>query len=520
MKKNKLFFLVLVILLALPILFGLFNGGLFVSDDGNWMVIRFSSFYEEFRNGQIPIRFLSRLNNGYGYPVANFLYPLFMYMGVPIHILGFSFVATIKIILGLSMIGSAVFAYLWLSKFFDRFSSVVGSLFYVYAPYHLYDLYKRGSVGEILAFTIAPFILWQIERKSLFWSSLGIAALILSHNSLAILFIGLIIFYMLLDIFVSLNRTKIFSRYACVLVLGLGGSSFFWIPAIYDLRYTVFSSTQVADWSSYFASINLIGLSTIFIILLTLFFIFNKKINIKKHKLTIMLFCVGIFSIFLSSSLSVFLWNLIPASFIQFPFRFLSITILCVSFLAACSVSVLSKRKVIIGIIIIVLTLFSSWEFIFPKEFQNHPDSYYSTNQDSTTVRNEYMPKWVEDPPNEIPKGKAEVLSGDAIVNKINVKGSNINIDISATKKSVIKINVIYFPGWEVNIGGKDVEISYANDHGLIYLEIPEGQHKVQLNFKETGVRLASDLISAATVLGIALWWLLNKKIIINKSAK
>src|SRR2546421_9202065 len=37
------------------------------------------------RHGQFPVRFLPRLNHGYGYPVADFLYPLFMYIGVPLY---------------------------------------------------------------------------------------------------------------------------------------------------------------------------------------------------------------------------------------------------------------------------------------------------------------------------------------------------------------------------------------------------------------------------------------------------
>lgn len=519
MKKNNLFFLILTILLVLPILLGLFNSGLFVSDDGNWMVIRFSSFYEEFRNGQIPVRFLSRLNNGYGYPVANFLYPLFMYVGVPIHVLGFSFVTTIKIILGLSMMGSVAFVYLWLSKFFDRFSSMVGSIFYAYAPYHLYDLYKRGSIGEILALMIAPFILWQIERRSFYWSSLGIAALILSHNTLAILFFGLIMFYMLLDVFASSNRKEIAIHYAGVLALGLGISSFFWIPAIYDLKYTIFSNIQIANWSSYFADINLIGFSVLFVIFLTLIFIFNKKINIKKHKLAIMLLAVGAFTTFLSSSLSVYVWSLLPVSLIQFPFRFLSVAILCVSFLAACSISVLSeKKKIAIGIVIVFLGLFSSWQFVFPKEFQDYPDSFYSTNQDSTTVKNEYMPIWVKNFPSERPKEKVEVLFGDAIIKSVNVKGSNINFVISGIKNSMIKVNAVYFPGWVANVDEVDTEIFFNNDQGLIHLRIPGGQHEVQLSFKETHVRLVGDLISIVTILGMVLWWLFNKKIIINKN--
>src|SRR3990167_4271825 len=135
MKKNsKLIFLILLIF-SIPSVIGLLHSGFPLTDDGNWMVIRLSSFYENLRDGQFPVRFLSRLNHGYGYPVADFLYPGFMYIGSLIHILGFSFANSIKIILGVSLISSALFSFLWLRKIFDDFSAFVGALVYLYFHY-------------------------------------------------------------------------------------------------------------------------------------------------------------------------------------------------------------------------------------------------------------------------------------------------------------------------------------------------------------------------------------------------
>ena len=102
--KTKLFTFLLIIVFALPSVSSLLQPGFFQSDDGEWMIIRFSSFYQSFVDGQFPVRFLTRLNFEYGYPVANFLYPGFMYLGVPIHILGIGFVDTIKIIFCVSII--------------------------------------------------------------------------------------------------------------------------------------------------------------------------------------------------------------------------------------------------------------------------------------------------------------------------------------------------------------------------------------------------------------------------------
>ena len=73
-KSSYLLWLFLVGLLAIPALLPLFSQGMFVSDDGGWMIVRSSAFHEAFRDGQVPTRFLGRLNQEYGYPVAHFLY--------------------------------------------------------------------------------------------------------------------------------------------------------------------------------------------------------------------------------------------------------------------------------------------------------------------------------------------------------------------------------------------------------------------------------------------------------------
>lgn len=497
MKRTILLIFILTIF-SLPSILPLFNKGFFQSDDGEWMVIRFSAFHQAFRDGQFPVRFLERLNHGYGYPVANFLYPGFMYLGELFKLLGFGFVETIKIILGLSMIGSAVFCYLWLSKLFDKLSSFVGSLLYLYAPYHLFDLYKRGSIGEVLAFAVIPFILWQIERRSFFWTSLGIACLILSHNTLALLFLPVIIIYLI-------SRGLPFAIYFLPsLVLGLGISSFFWIPAIFDLQYTVFSKIQVSDWQRYFASLSLVGFVSFLIFAWALI-----KLNLRSRTYSLMI-CLGIISLFFSLSISSMASEWLPVSVVQFPFRFLSITILAVSFLAAFLLNqVKGKRSIVFGIIILLIGFLSCFSYLTPSVFFDKGDSYYATNEDTTTVKNEYLPVWVKNNPTEHYKNKVEIVNGE--ISDLKVRPNNVNFIASSITDTEVTINTIYFPGWKVFIDSNDSSINYNNESGVIKLNLPAGTHKVTANFSETPVRFVSNIISLVSLLVLLI-------IVVNRS--
>jgi hypothetical protein len=492
-NKSLLKYLLIILLLSIPSVFALFKSGFFTTDDGSWMIIRFSAFYEALRNGQFPVRFLPRLNQGFGYPVANFLYPLFMYIGTPIHILGFSFINTIKMIFGLSLVSSALFSFLWLRKRFENLSSFIGSLVYLYFPYHLWDVYKRGSLGEVLALAIVPFILWQIERNSLFFVSVGIAFLILAHNTLAILFLPLIILYFW---FCKKSVKKIL----LTLLFGLGISCFFWLPALYERKFVIFDKIMVSDYNGYFIKLqdlNLIGLT--FLISFLLSFIFIKKIKDKNYWL---FFVASVVSLFFIFQVSQFIWPII-ASYIQFPFRFISVLVLTSAFFVSYQLNVLGKkyRMILIAIYIIVLA-FGARSFIYPKETTNLPDTFYSTNVDTTTVKNEYMPIWIKKIPDSLPLEKIIVLKGNAKISKPTANGNMISFDISAKNKSLVLINTVYYPGWKVNIDKKETKIDYKNS-GLIQFLVEPGSRVIQVKFTETPLRLFADIFSIAFLIGL-----------------
>lgn len=505
-RYKNLVFLLFLVLVSFPSILSLFKPGFFQSDDGEWMIIRFSAFHQALRDGEFPVRWLGRLNHEYGYPVANFLYPGFMYLGEPIHVAGFGFVDTVKILFGVSMVASAVFTYLWLAKLFDRLPSFAGALFYLYTPYHLFDLYKRGSLGEILSLAVIPFILWQIERESFVWPTIGIAFLILSHNTLALLFVPVVVFYMMLNLYISKKKKALLVVYTSMLSLGLGLPSFFWIPAIFDLQYTIFHQVTVSEWHNYFASYDLIGFSTISIFFFVFILFATGKASLVAHKLTVFLFFVGITSLLLSVSISAPLWKILPVLFIQFPFRFLSLTILSVSFLSAFFINQLRGERTLITLVLLLLLIVSALPYSQPKIFFDKGDSYYTTNEASTTVRNEYMPKWVKIVPVQRPNNKVEMVGfEEGKVSNLFSNSRKISFTTNFQRDGIISLNTMYFPGWRIYVDGKEKAIDYSNTKGVMQLTVPAGSHIVEGQFTETRLRLFSDSVSVISVIILVL---------------
>lgn len=228
MAKKVLSYLVLL-LCILSAVWPLLQPGFFVTDDGDWMVIRLSAFHETLKTGQFPVRNLERLDHGLGYPVLDFLYPLPFYLGELIHLIGFGFVDSVKLLFLLSFILGAVFMYLY--------RGFLAAIVYTYFPYRLFDVYHRGSVGEAVAFIFPPLIFYLIEKKKIVLAAVTTAALITSHNVVALMFLPIIALY---------------SRNWKMISLALLLSAWFWLPALYDLQFTKAGITQVSDFSQYF----------------------------------------------------------------------------------------------------------------------------------------------------------------------------------------------------------------------------------------------------------------------------
>ena len=255
MKKTLA--ILLLFLFLIPLFIQIWKTGVFISDDGAWMIIRLAAFYDTLRQGQFPVRFLYNLNHGYGYPVTNFLYPLPFYIGSVFHFLGLNFIDSIKAVLTLATVTGAIgfFALIYI-KTKNIAAALLSGIVYSYLPYRLFDLYIRGSLGEILALSFAPFIFlgWEAAKRGSSWGkivfSIATACLVTSHNTLGLLF------FLLFSIFFVVGRENhnkvsilLFLKYS---ILGLGLCTFFWLPAIYELKYTIAPFTDVSNVSNYF----------------------------------------------------------------------------------------------------------------------------------------------------------------------------------------------------------------------------------------------------------------------------
>ena len=130
----------------------------------------------------------------------SFLYPGFMYLASIFKLVGFGYITSIKAVLVFSVIVASSAMYLWLRKLFNNMAALVGTAAFIFSPYYLFDIYQRGSVGEIFAFTWVTLSLYTIVSQRLLFTGIMYALLVLSHNTLALLMLPLLCVYQWVEV--------------------------------------------------------------------------------------------------------------------------------------------------------------------------------------------------------------------------------------------------------------------------------------------------------------------------------
>ena len=509
--------LILVILFSLIPLWPFFRRGYFESHDGEWMVIRFTAFHQTLKSGQFPVRFVDRLNNNYGYPVLNFLYPLPFYLAEIPKLLGAGFVDSVKIVFVISTILSAALMFIALAQKFSPPASLSGAIIYLFSPYRFVDLYSRGSLGESVAFAVIPLALLAIfkieknQKKYLPVLAISTALLITAHNVFALFFLPLLI---VTSVFYGRKYLK---ESLLAYLLGIFTAAFFWIPALLDLKYVRLSQIKVSEITQYLVNFQnllfpdwLIGLNPnkvnavsaqigIVNIGVIIYALAVQFASIQKSKFFFFLIFTFISVVFLMSNYSYSLWQTIPfIDVIQFPWRMLSVSIFISAIITAFIVEK-SKKRTLLSTVIIFSAVITTFAYIKPSVFTNRPDSYYSTNEDTTTVR-EYMPLWVKEKKPVRADNKFEIDKSARIISQ-SIKSAKYEATIESAADSQVSVNAVFFPGWQLKIDGVRQNIYYDSRYGLINFSLPKGEHKVIINYSKTPVHTTSELLSLTALI-------------------
>jgi hypothetical protein len=156
------------------------------------------------------------------------------------------------------------------------------------------------------------------------------------------------------------------------------------------------------------------------------------------------------------------------------------------------------------GLVLSVSAVILVLPYAKPQYFVNKGDSFYLTNQATTTSSNELMPLWVKKLPQTAPQEKIGMISGK--VENIYYNSKTISFITDLPKTETIRVNTIYYPGWIFTIDGLKTKVNYNNQFGVMDVKVLAGRHIIKGEFTETPLRLFSDIISLISVVGLMIF--------------
>jgi len=561
MKKHFLPLLAIVlgaILVSMPLL----KPGLYTMHDDQ-QVARLFVFDQALKSGQFPVRWVGGLGFGYGYPLFVFYPPLVYMVGEIFHLIGFGYINSIKLVFFSGILLSGLAMYLLVKDLWGKSSAVISALFYIIVPYRALDVYVRGALAESFAFIWLPAILWSFYKlfktqntKYIYMSALLLALLMITHNLIFLPFSLILAIFITFLILASENK-KLFVRHVLLAgTLGAGLSAFFWIPSLFEKKYTIVDSlllVNLADYKVHFVypwqlwnwpwgfggsaglesgiSFKIGKLHIILAVTAVLIAIARKvflktksNLNFQMDYLIIAFFTLFIFSAFMTTFYSSFIWKIIPPlAYLQFPWRFLTFTALFSAILAGATIHYLKLPvvKIASAFVLVILLLVPNLKLFQPQFYRTSLTDNLATSRDTVSwdvslSSFEYVPRGVElykstlgtnlikIDKSQIPTQPIEIISGAPEIQRLRASPGKTEFDLNSNSLSKIKANIFNFPGWSLLIDGKQVAIDDDNPLKLITFSVPKGIHSVKIVFGETPLRLAANYISLLSILAFA----------------
>lgn len=409
---------------------------------------------------------------------------------------------------------------------------------------------EQVNFWQILKERISNDFKWII-LLALFWFGL-----LNSHNLMVMIFAPFFLIWLLILIWQN-NAWKKIIPLAISGLWALGLSAFFTLPVLVEQKYTWVEKITEGyyNYSVHFVNLDQLFISrfwgygpstwleedrmsfqvghlhwTISIILgLGISLYLNKKRKkligfLRSNRFilpTLFLIGVGWFSAFMAHTRSTPIWQAIePVQFLQFPWRFLTVTIFAFSF----SVGVLpaffdlltKERNVIfrllnkwiafsVVMILSIALIIWNWSYFTPEDGHMGPltDEEKFTGlaweKQLTAGIFDYLPLTADTAPKERKTAVADIVMGEGeIISELEgTYWAKFTAQIDSDE-SLVRINILDFPNWRVFSKNTEIEtfIPEEEEWGRMYIALSKGEHFIYAQLFNTRIRTISNVIS------------------------
>lgn len=225
------------------------HAGLPNTADGPAHLMRQVELNQAWQEGNFYPRWGADLALGHGMPIFSYAPPALYQLTQLFHMTGLPLDESMKAVLVFDFLLYSLGMFLLARALFGSGPALVAAAVYVYAPYRLREAYIQGNYGQFTGLAFYPLILWAFQRlvvvggaRYLVLAALSLAGLLFSHNISFMLLAPLLAAYLLFLLFAPVQATGAglmagqpfvhrLGRVAAAVLLGLGLSAIFWLPA-------------------------------------------------------------------------------------------------------------------------------------------------------------------------------------------------------------------------------------------------------------------------------------------------
>ncbi len=517
----------ILLILSIPAFSLMLRSGIYTMHD--FHVFRLQQFDKCIQNKTFPCRWAPDSGMGYGEPLFNFYGQFPYWIGEMFHLTGISILDSTKIMFILSIVLSGASMYFLGRKFWGTTGGLISGIFYMYAPYRAVDVWVRGALNESLAFIFFPLIflfldlyIHKPQAKYLAVLSLLIAGLITTHNLSVLMFAPFMLLWWLFRCFQ--NRSfKSFFGLSIAAVIALSLSAYYLLPVALESKYITLARTTQGyyDFRAHFTTLKQLFISNfwgyggstwgpndtmsfsvgylhwILIIILAILLPLKLRGRIKEGVIFYVISALGLLAIFFTHNKSAFIWTHIPPmAYIQFPWRFLTISTLFLS-LACGTLAVAFPKKLLLSCSLTLLLLMN-FGFYHPDIWRSISDKEQFSgalwDEERSSALQDFWPTFGAKEPDRFAPLTPQILR--------------------TTEYTRIQYPVVYFPGWIATVDGQKTPIYPSPDLGLIVLRVPPDYSKVSLRFVNTWPRTMGNYISLFTLVGLTLWYFSKNRLL------
>lgn len=529
--KNIIKFLLIVTGIALFSLMPYLSRDIISGDDMSYHLNRIISINEEISAGEFPVLIHSRLLEGFGYANPLFYPELFLYIPAILLHIGFGTIISYKLFLLLIAFATVLITYFSANKILKNKSiSWTVTLLYVLSTYRLGDIYIRGALGEILAFTFLPLVLaglYEIifgENKKWWLICLGVVGIVNSHVLTSIMILIVIMVIVIINIKTILTDKKRFKNLFLAGIICVLLSVSFVLPYLEQISDNTFQMVQNVDGESLKSTAssfqdlfnnNISGVgheftTGILLIIFPIFILKCKNINYKENPFLMQILILGIVSLIIRTK--IFPWERLELlKIIQFPFRISIVTTLFLSFISGYAIyEVFENKKDMVIIMQIIIIVVVGIQLLNINTNPKNANWYYDTIMFYPYGYGEYIPV----PFNSNIKEVFNVYQEDIKIDYIK-KNSRVEFYYDSDSDFRVHVPIAYYKGYvayitDSNENKTNLKVE-KNEYGHVVISNDENiSGNVIVEYKMTIIQAIGYIISTITFIALIIYIMRN----------